>query len=181
MRLIIGLWNPWKQYRETRHNMGFLFLDWFINNFSDDKWIGTGWKKWFKWQYITCNIGHEPCILLKPETYMNLSWESVRKCADFYKITPDNCLIISDDIDMDFGKVRYRDTWSGGWHNGIQSIIDHLWTVDIPRIKIGIGRHPELSTSDWVLSSLSTDESTKLEDIFIGVKEKLLEKLDIRK
>ncbi len=108
---------------------------------------------------------------------MNLSGKSVQACASFYKIAPKDIIIISDDIDMDFWKVRFRETGSQGWHNGIGSIIEVLWTPDIKRIKIGIGRHPNMDAADWVLSKFTKTEKEQLEDIFIEVEKKLLEKI----
>ena len=93
---------------------------------------------------------------------MNLSGHSVIACAQFYKIPPDNIIIISDDIDMVFGKIRYRATGNAGGHNGIASLIDSFGTKDIQRIKIGIDRHPEMEPTDWVLSKFTKDEKEKL-------------------
>lgn len=93
---------------------------------------------------------------------MNLSGESVVACAHFYKIPPEKIIIISDDIDMTFGKVRYRETGTAGGHNGIASILDHLNTKDIKRIKIGIDRHPHMDPADWVLSKFTKTEKEQL-------------------
>ena len=172
MFLIVGLGNPWKEYTETRHNVGFLFVDDLASQMSSEEW-----KKWYQWLYTSCTLEWKKCILLKPETYMNLSGKSVQACASFYKIAPKDIIIISDDIDMDFGKIRFRETGSQGGHNGIGSIIEVLWTQDIKRIKIGIGRHPNMDAADWVLSKFSKEEKEKLEDVFIEVEQKLLEKI----
>lgn len=104
---------------------------------------------------------------------MNLSGKSVQACAHFYKIPPQNIIIISDDIDMVFGKIRYRETGNAGGHNGISSLIESLGTKDIPRIKIGIDRHPQIDPSDWVLSKFTKDEKEKLETVFGDVQEVL--------
>lgn len=108
---------------------------------------------------------------------MNLSGKSVQACASFFKIEPRDIIIISDDLDMEFGKVRFRETGSGGGHNGITSIIESLGTNDIKRIKIGIGRHPNMDAADWVLSKFTKEEKENLEEIFIEVEKKLLEKI----
>lgn len=110
---------------------------------------------------------------------MNLSGKSVQACASFFKIAAKDIIIISDDIDMDFWKVRFRETGSGGGHNGISSIIESLGTSDIKRIKIGIGRHPHMDAADWVLSKFTKEEREQLEDIFIEVEKKLLEKISL--
>ncbi len=99
---------------------------------------------------------------MKPLTYMNLSGQSVQACAQFYKISPDKIIIISDDIDMVFGKIRYRATGNAGGHNGIASLIESLGTKDIQRIKIGIDRHSQMEPSDWVLSKFTKEEKEKL-------------------
>ncbi len=108
---------------------------------------------------------------------MNLSGKSVQACASFYKIAPKDIIIISDDIDMEFGKVRFRETGSQGGHNGIGSIIETLGTQDIKRIKIGIGRHPNMDAADWVLSKFTKEEKEELEEVFMEVEKKLLEKI----
>lgn len=108
---------------------------------------------------------------------MNLSGKSVQACASFFKIELRDIIIISDDLDMEFGKVRFRETGSGGGHNGISSIIESLGTKDIKRIKIGIGRHPNMDAADWVLSKFTKEEKDQLADVFIEVEQKLLEKI----
>ncbi len=111
---------------------------------------------------------------------MNLSGKSVQACASFYKIAPKDIIIISDDLDMEFGKVRFRETGSQGGHNGIGSIIETLGTQDIKRIKVGIGRHPNMQASDWVLSKFSKEEKEQLEEIFMEVEKKLLALLETK-
>jgi PTH1 family peptidyl-tRNA hydrolase len=175
MKLIVGLGNPWKEYRETRHNVGFLFLDTLAKYMNADEW-----KKWYQWLHAAWVLNGEKVILLKPETFMNLSGKSVQACATFFKIHPKNIIIISDDIDMEFGKVRFRETGSQWGHNGIGSIIETLGTKDIKRIKIGIGRHPNMQASDWVLSKFTKEEKNTLEEVFQEVKEKLLALVSVK-
>lgn len=105
---------------------------------------------------------------------MNLSGKSVQACASFYKIPPKDIILITDDIDMDFKKVRYRETGSAGGHNGISSVIESLGTQEIKRIKVGIGRHPTIEAADWVLSKFTKEEKEELADVFIEVEQKLL-------
>ena len=105
---------------------------------------------------------------------MNLSGESVSLLVNFYKIPKEHILILSDDLDMEFGKVRFRETGSAGGHNGIGSIIEALGTQDIKRIKIGIGRHPNMDAADWVLSKFTKEEKEQLEEVFMEVEKKLL-------
>jgi peptidyl-tRNA hydrolase, PTH1 family len=170
--LIVGLWNPWKEYINTRHNVGFLFVDDLASQMEAPEW-----KKWYQGLYTSCIIEWTKCIFLKPETYMNLSGKSVQACASFYKITPKDIILISDDLDMEFGKVRFRETGSGGGHNGISSIIESMGTSDIKRIKIGIGRHPNMDAAEWVLSKFTKEEKEQLEEVFMEVEKKLLEKI----
>ena len=111
----------------------------------------------------TAEYQWEKVLLLKPLTYMNLSGESVVSLLNFYKIDPQNMLVLSDDIDMDFGKIRLRNTGSSGGQNGLKSIEKLLGTQDFTRLKIGIGRHEKYSVSDWVLSRFTQDELESIE------------------
>jgi PTH1 family peptidyl-tRNA hydrolase len=169
MKLIVGLGNPWKEYRETRHNVGFLFVDDLASQMDAPEW-----KKWYQWLYTACTLNNTKCVLLKPETYMNLSGKSVQACASFFKIAPKDIILITDDIDMDFWKVRFRETGSAGGHNGIASIIESIGISEIKRIKVGIGRHPTMEAADWVLSKFSKEEKEQLEEVFMEVEKKLL-------
>ena len=121
----------------------------------------------------------EKILLLKPMTYMNLSGESVSAVMRYYKIAVDDVLVISDDIDMSFGKVRYRPDGSSGGQNGLKSIAQHLGTSDFSRIKVGIGRPERMSVSDWVLSRLSSEEMDMLRtEVFDQVYEKVTDWLE---
>ncbi len=160
MKLIVWLWNPWKQYEKTRHNIWFMFLDFFA------------WKEWFsefkneakfKAEISQWIFAWKKTILLKPHTYMNLSWESIKKIVYFYKIDLKDIIIIYDDKDMDFWKIRFRETGSAGGHNWIKSIISYFWK-DFKRIKIWIWFNPNYEVSDWVLSKFTQDEIYQLED-----------------
>ncbi len=108
---------------------------------------------------------------------MNLSGKSVHACAQYFKIDTKNIIIVSDDLDMDFWKVRFRETGSAGGHNGIASIIESFGTQEIKRIKVGIGRHPTMEAADWVLSKFTKEEKDQLEEVFMEVEQKLLEKI----
>jgi len=157
--LIVGLGNPGKKYEFTRHNAGFMFLDVFSDNL--DVKIN---KVKFKSAYCECKINSHRCILMKPQTYMNNSGEAIREAVDFYKIPPENVIVIFDDISLDVGKMRIRRKGSAGGHNGIKSIIAHLGSQDFPRIKLGVGNkpHPDYNLMDWVLASFSKDDLIKL-------------------
>lgn len=163
MKLIVGLWNPWEKYTYTKHNVWFLFLDFLQEKekFWDFKFVGkynAEISEWiFEWNKT---------ILLKPQTFMNLSWDSLRKIVDFYKIDIDDIIIVYDDMSMDFWKIRFREKWSAGGHNGIKDIIKHF-KDQFKRIKIGIWFDERYEVSDWVLSKFKQEELIDLSsDIF---------------
>jgi PTH1 family peptidyl-tRNA hydrolase len=164
MKLIIWLWNPWAQYEKTRHNVGFLFLDFLVW----EKTLSWEWKneKKFSGEIFETIFNWEKTILLKPQTFMNLSWESVLKIMSFYKIDKKDIIIIFDDISLDFWKIRFRESWSAWWQNWVKSIISHIWE-DFKRIKIWIGQDRKFDLSDWVLSKFTPEELNELnENIF---------------
>ena len=174
MKLIVWLWNPTKEYEKTKHNVWFLFLDYFKEkeNFSEFK---NEIK--FKAEISTWIYSWEKTILLKPMTYMNLSWESIRKVIDFYKINLEDIIIIYDDLSMDFWKTRFRDKWSAWWHNWVKSIIQHIWD-NFKRIKVWIWFNSNYEVSDWVLSKFKNEELEELnhlvfEKTYILLKEKI--------
>jgi len=160
MKLIVWLGNPGKEYVNTRHNVGFLFVD-----FLRDAWGFEDWQD-SKFKGVVSEWTHnsEKIILLKPTTFMNLSGESVATLMNFYKIPREDILVISDDIDMDFGKVRFRNKGSSGWQNGLKSIISHLGSDEFARIKIGIGRDDRYAVADWVLSKFTPTETKNLQE-----------------
>ncbi|MDD3645875.1 MAG: aminoacyl-tRNA hydrolase [Candidatus Gracilibacteria bacterium] len=175
MKLIIGLGNPGDKYKNTRHNLGFIFLDYFAikENFSDFKYESK-----FKADISEGNFLGEKTILLKPQTFMNLSGESIKKIADFYKINTNDWIVIFDDISLEFGKVRYRDKGSAGGHNGLKDIIKYFGE-DFKRIKVGIGYDKKFETSDWVLSKFKEEELIDLDNnIFIEILDILKEKIN---
>lgn len=173
MKLIIWLWNPGDQYTLTRHNVWFLFLDYFKskNDFSEFRFesrfkaeISNGFYKWEKY------------LLIKPQTFMNLSWESVKRVVDYYKVDINDWIVIYDDISMDFWKIRYRQEWSAWWHNGVKDIIRHFTNV-FNRVKTGIGQDKRYEVSDWVLSKFTEEEQINLDnEIFTGCNKILEEK-----
>ena len=165
MYLIAGLGNPSRTYEGTRHNIGFTMIDAIGNKFGID--VTTKKHKALVGRGI---IDGMRVILAKPQTYMNLSGESIREIADFYKIEPENIIIIYDDISLDVGQLRIRKKWSAGGHNGIKNIIAHLGTQEFPRIKVGIGNKPEgWDLADYVLSKYSKAEQEALEEASEGV------------
>lgn len=153
MKLIVGLGNPGKEYEKTRHNTGFIILDSFAlkNNVSIDKNKYNG-------LYGETTINNEKVILLKPQTYMNLSGECVQKFVNFYKINVEDILVINDDLDLDVGRIRLRRSGDSGGHNGLKNIELNLGTKEFKRLKIGISKNKSFDTKDYVLGKFSKEE-----------------------
>ena len=135
MILIVGLGNPGKQYEQTRHNIGFDVIDYMANKYN----IDVNREK-FKGICGEGFIENKKVILLKPLTYMNLSGESIRELANFYKLEDDEIIVVYDDISLDIGRLRIREKGSAGGHNGIKSIIQNLGGDKFPRVKVGVGQ-----------------------------------------
>ncbi len=160
MYLIVGLGNPEEEYSKTRHNMGFNT----INKLSQQYNIDVKQKK-FQALYGSGIIEKEKVILLKPQTYMNLSGNSVKEVVDFYKIEKEKILVIYDDMDIDPGKIKIRKKGSSGGHNGIKSIIQMIGTEDFTRIRVGIGRPMHKGDEiNYVIGAIPEVELKKLEE-----------------
>ena len=160
--LVVGLGNPGQKYQNTRHNMGFLTVD----LLAEQKGVKLNKVK-FKSAYNVLSFAGAKCLVMKPQTYMNLSGEAVREAAQFYKIPVDHVLVIYDDISLPVGKIRVRPTGSAGGHNGIKNIIAHLGTQDFPRITIGTGAPGEGGDMiDWVIGVPSQKEREVLLESF---------------
>ncbi len=159
MYLIVGLGNPESDYAKTRHNMGFNV----INKLSDKYEIEVNKKK-FKSLFGMGEIEGKKVILLKPQTYMNLSGEAVRECMDFYKIKPEELIVIYDDVDTDLGNVRIRIKGSAGTHNGMKSVIENISTEEFARIRVGIGK-PEDGEDmiSYVIGAIKEEDKEGLE------------------
>ena len=153
--LIVGLGNPGEKYARTRHNLGFLALD----LLAEQQKLKINRIK-YKALVAETEFGGARCLLMKPQTYMNLSGEAVREAAQFYKIPSDHVLVIYDDVSLPVGKLRVRPSGSAGGHNGIKSIIGGLNSQSFPRVKIGVGAkpHPDYDLADWVLSNFTGPE-----------------------
>lgn len=153
--LVVGLGNIGEQYEGTRHNVGFEVVDELAER------AGVPVQK-LKYRALTntAQVGGEKVLLMKPVTFMNLSGEAVRPAADFYKISPDHVLVISDDVALPVGKLRVRRGGSAGGHNGLKDLIRHLGTDQFPRIKIGVGEkpHPDYDMADWVLGKFQGED-----------------------
>ena len=160
MKLIVGLGNPSQKYEGTRHNVGFTVIDVLaeeyhitVNSTHHKALCGKGW------------IAGESVLLAKPLTYMNLSGESVRPLADYYKVEPEDILIIYDDISLEPGKIRVRAKGSAGGHNGMKSIIQHLGTEAFPRVRLGIGEKPaQMDLADYVLGHFNKEEQALMKE-----------------
>ena len=172
MKLIVGLGNPGKEYEKTRHNMGFLCIDYFAkkNNVEIN-------KNKFDGLYTELIYKQEKILLLKPMKYINLSGEVIKKYIDFYKIDVNDILIISDDLDMPFGKLKLKYKGSSGGHNGLKNIEQHLKTQEYKRIKIGISNNKEIDTKDYVLGKIKDDKL--LNDTINKVSEVLKDYIDL--
>lgn len=173
MKLIVWLWNPGSEYEKTRHNIWFLFLNYLV----EEKKLIWEWKeeKKFKAEVFETNFIQEKIILLKPQTYMNLSWESVLKIMSFYKIDKKDLIVIFDDISLEFWKIRFRESGSAWGQNWVKNIILHLWE-DFKRIKIWIGQDKRYDLSDWVLSKFSIEELKTLNEKIFKEALEMLEK-----
>ena len=171
--LVVGLGNPGDKYFHTRHNAGFLALDYI----SQKAGVKIDRSK-FKALVGETNIANKRVLLMKPQTFMNNSGEAVAEAAGFYKIPPENIIVIFDDISLDVGRMRVRRDGSAGGHNGIKSIIACIGSDKFPRIKIGVGQkpHPEFDLADWVLSEFGKEDKEKLFTMF-GYANDGLEKL----
>lgn len=161
MYLIVGLGNPGKEYEHTRHNVGFDAIEKIAsrNNISLNKMK-------FNSVYGSGMIGNEKVVIAKPQTYMNNSGVAVAEIKNFFKIENKNIIVIVDDIDIDFAKIRIKQKGSAGSHNGLKSIISHLNAQDFPRIKIGVGKkkHPSQDLADFVLSRFDKEEQPDILD-----------------
>ena len=159
MVLIVGLGNPGKEYSNTRHNVGFMALDFLSETYNID--IN---RAKFKGVYGEGVIENQKVILLKPETYMNLSGESIKSLCDFYKIDPKDIIIVYDDISLSLGRIRIKTKGSAGGHNGVKSIISCLGTDVFPRVKVGVGA-PKGDLVKNVLGKFSKQEDQVLQDV----------------
>lgn len=157
----MGLGNPGRGYRETRHNVGFQV----VNLLSRE--LGVRLKdRRFQSRNIRTKLDGKEVIVLRPATFMNHSGKSVKACADFYQIETEHILVIHDDLDLPVGRIKVVGSGGSGGHKGIQSIIEHLGKTRFPRVKIGIGRpHYQETTEDYVLSPFYDDERTTMERV----------------
>ena len=162
MLLLAGLGNPGSKYKNTRHNIGFMFLDYLAEeagmSFKDSKWQA---------ELVKISLNSDQAFLVKPQTYMNLSGRSLRGISSYYQISPENIIVIHDDMDLDVGRVKMVYNRGPGGHNGIKSIIDSLGTKEFTRIRFGIGRPPgKMAAASFVLSKFKEDELESINEVF---------------
>lgn len=161
MYLIAGLGNPGTKYRNTRHNMGYRVID---------SWAGSlGVVLRSRRFHSRCGetaLGTKRIILLRPVTFMNLSGQAVKVCADYYRLDPEHILVVHDDVDLPLGKIKVARNRGGGGHKGIQSVIDHLGTRQFPRVRVGVGRpRYREEIEHFVLSPFYEDEKELLDQV----------------
>lgn len=159
--LVVGLGNPEPKYANNRHNAGFMFID-----YCSSKYGCKVDRAKFSALIGECDINGKRVLLMKPTTYMNASGIAVRAAADFYKISAENIIIISDDTSFDVGKLRIKRKGSDGGQRGLRSIITELGTNNFPRIKMGVGAkpHPDYDMADWVLSDIPKEQRPRFAD-----------------
>lgn len=159
--LLVCLGNPGKDYENTRHNIGFMAAD------ELEKRENVKFNK-LRYRALTgeVTLGGQRVLVLKPQTYMNLSGEAVKLAGGFYKIPPERVLVISDDVSLPLGKLRIRGNGSAGGHNGLKNIIQHLGTDQFPRIKVGVGapQHPEHEMVNWVIGNFTPAEKKVVQE-----------------
>ena len=165
-KIVVGLGNPGEKYTYTRHNAGFLAIDYLCQKYG----VKCDRLK-FKSLCGEVTINGVRTLLLKPQTFMNASGEAIREACDFYKISPENVIVISDDASFEVGKLRIRKNGSAGGHNGLKSVIECLNSDAFPRIKLGVGQkpNPDYDIADWVLARLPKEK----EPVFFAVLENM--------
>ena len=162
MKLIVGLGNPGKEYVNTRHNVGFDFIDYYLNK----KNIENSWNNKFSGSFIQTFFNGEKVIFLKPQTYMNLSGDSVYQVMNYFNISVDDLLVISDDLDLFVGNFKLKSGGSSAGHNGLKSIESVIGTSSYKRLKVGISNNKSIDTKDYVLGHFSKEDRKVLESLF---------------
>ena len=171
MKLIVGLGNPGKQYELTRHNVGFICLDYAADKYN----LVFKLEKSFNAMVATTIINGEKCVFVKPQTYMNLSGDAVGKILNYYKVDINDMLVIYDDMDLPLGALRLREKGSAGGHNGIKSIISCAGTQEFKRIRVGISSHNHIDAKDYVLGRFGKEEQIILESLKVEVIKAVME------
>jgi PTH1 family peptidyl-tRNA hydrolase len=164
--LVVGLGNPGPEYAFTRHNAGFLAIDYICLKHG-----GECQRAKFNALVGEWKIGGKRVLLMKPQTFMNLSGQAIAQACAFYKIPPENVIVISDDISLEIGRMRVRKNGSAGGHNGLKSVIECLKSQDFPRIKLGVGQKPspEYPLTDWVLGKIPKESESTFNKVLQNV------------
>lgn len=165
--IVVGLGNPGGEYAGTRHNAGFLAIDYLAERLG----VAIDRAK-YRALVAEATVGERRVLLMKPQTFMNLSGEAVREAAAFYHVAPENVIVIYDDVTLDIGRLRVRGKGSDGGHNGMKSIIYQLKSDAFPRVRVGVGKkpHPDFDLADFVLSAFTAEEVKALTATFDTVK-----------
>ena len=166
LKLLVGLGNPGKKYEVSRHNAGFIVVDELV------KRVGAEWREdSSRFEALTAKtvIAGEECLVIKPQTFMNVSGRSVQKAAAYFKIPVNDVVVLYDDIDVPAGKVKVRTAGGHGGHNGVRSIIECLGSAEFPRVKLGVGKPLEatfqVAVADWVLAPMGVQELGNMKSV----------------
>ena len=161
--IIVGLGNPGDKYANTRHNAGFMMMD-----YISEKCSAPVNRSKYHALVGECMIAGKRVLLMKPQTFMNLSGDAVREAAVFYKIEPANIIVLSDDVNLDVGRMRVRKSGSDGGQKGLRSIIERMGSDEFPRVRFGVGKkpHPDYDMADWVLGNFSAEDKKALSECF---------------
>lgn len=165
MQLIVGLGNPGNRYTDTRHNVGFRFLD----SLAQREELRFVEAPRFKSETVSFNCGGDKVLLVKPMTFMNNSGEAVGALLRYYQVKPENVSVVFDDLDLAEGKLRFKKGGGHGGHNGLRSLNQHLETPNYTRVKVGIGRPTHGSVTDWVLGKTPENQRIVEDHIFNGL------------
>lgn len=159
MKIVVGLGNPGKRYAGTRHNVGFMVVDGLARGPG-----AGGFQSRFDAEVAELREGEEKVLLVRPQTYMNLSGRCVRQVVDFFQVPLEGLLVVCDDINLPLGKLRFRARGTHGGHNGLRDVQNHLGTNEYPRLRIGVGAPPEEGAVDYVLGHFRPSERPVMED-----------------
>ena len=169
MKLVVGLGNPGREYSNTRHNVGFMFIDKLLEHYHCDNM-----KSKLGGLYTETVINGEKIIFLKPQEYINLSGQVIKKYIDYFKINIDDIFVINDDLDLEVGRIKIKSSGSSGGHNGLINIEVHLGSKDYKRLKIGISNNKLIDTKDYVLGKINKEDMDIINNI-INLSPKILE------
>lgn len=159
VKIVVGLGNPGSQYKDTRHNIGFLVVDELAR-----RWNAAPWKRRYEAE-VSEHRAIGPVLLVKPQTFMNLSGVSVREAAKFYKMPSTDIIVVHDDLDLPAGRLRIRERGGSGGHKGIESILVQLGTDEFVRVRFGVGRPPDgWESADYVLGRFAADEQSLIRE-----------------